>query len=404
LTSFTIVHILHISRDNVHRVDRKRKTLLLLEILQTIMSLNTSTFELPVVDFTAFVEAEVQPDGPTEAQIQTAKALDEACRSHGFVCLRNTGISKEAVQRTFDASKTLFQGTDKAKSKLKQLDFVSNTGYIGFGVESLNRRRGADMKEAFNVRMPKGEDCHELFTGTSSDFGDTATKFWKDTTTLSKRFAECCAIALGLEIDFFAKTLEEYNLSTCRMLHYPPCRVADSEQEGDPKSAIRVGEHTDFGIFTFLFINNIQDKSSTGLQVKPVEGGDLGSGSLVALGDDMFTTGWKDVVFDQTFLDTVDKDTSCSVMVNTGALMARWTNDEWRATAHRVVVKPEARDSHRYTIACFFDPDKKTICSVDPKFVADGETPKYPPISSLDYLQMKLREVQCIDDEEPSKE
>jgi isopenicillin N synthase-like dioxygenase len=376
---------------------------------------SNGTFELPVVDFTPFVEQEVQQqDGPTEAQLQAAKALDEACRSHGFVCLRNTGISKEVLQRAFDASKSLFQGTKEAKSKLKPLDPVSNTGYNGFGSEALNRRRGADLKEVFNIRMPKKKNEQEdhgnyakAFVGTSSEFQDAATEFWMDTTLLGKRFGECCAIALGLEIDYFTKTLQELDLTTCRMLHYPPCRPADvteSSEEHDPRSAIRVGEHTDFGIFTFLFIDNLQDKSSHGLQVKPVEGGDLGRGSIVARGDEMFTTGWKDVVFDQTFLETVEEDTSCSVLVNTGALMARWTNDVWRATAHRVVVKPEARNSHRYSIACFFDPDKNTICSADPKFLADGEKPKYPPISSMDYLLMKLREAQRTDDyEEPNK-
>ena len=63
-------------------------------------------------------------------------------------------------------------------------------------------------------------------------------------------------------------------------------------------------------------------------------------------------------------------------IVNTGVLMARWTNDEWRATAHRVIVSPELESSrHRYSIARsqenfpfdhFYKPDN---CLADPGIV-----------------------------------
>ena len=127
-------------------------------------------------------------------------------------------------------------------------------------------------------------------------------------------------------------------------------------------------------------------------KVKAIDGADLGLGSILERDTSVFTSGWNDVVFGDDFLQEIEGDESATLLVNTGALMARWTNDTWRATAHRVVVKPEARCFHRYSIASFFDPDKKTICSVNPKFVGEGESPKYPPISSMDYLFMKLKE------------
>ena len=106
--------------------------------------------------------------------------------------------------------------------------------------------------------------------------------------------------------------------------------------------------------------------------------------------------GWKNVVFDSEILRDMNQDETCPVLVNTGALMARWTNDTWRATAHRVVVQPEARDSYRYSMAMFVDPDQSTVVQVHPKFVRKGEQPKYPPINSLDYLLMKLKEAQGL--------
>ena len=363
---------------------------------------NDTTMELPIVDFSPFIGQALGGTPPTAAQQQVAAAIDQACRHHGFVCLRNTGIPKELVEETFRASQILFAMSDAEKALLKPLDPTTNTGYSGFQSEALNPRRKADLKEVFNIRHPNNNDDDDddetlqtNFVGTSPAFQQTALQFWDEVMNLSHCFSQCCAMALGLELDYFTKTMIRKDLCTLRMLHYPPCPpLAGNEPR---EAALRVGEHTDFGAYTFLFVHNLQEKSSHGLQVKSIEGGDLASGSTVERDDSVFTVGWKDVIFDPAVLqDMAENDASAALLVNTGALMARWTNDVWRATAHRVVVTPEARDSHRYSMAVFLDPDRTTVCEVDPKFVPDGETAKYPPISSLDYLLMKLREVQDV--------
>lgn len=354
-----------------------------------------NTFPLPVVDFLAF-----QAEGPptTPAHQDVAAALDRACRNEGFVCLRNSGLSKKLVEKMFQLSHHLFDTPAEEKAKFMQLDPALNTGYGGFNKEALNSLRRPDLKENFNVRNPS-QPGYAGFTGTSKEFQEVATEFWDEVTTLGRKFAMCCAIALGLELDYFSRTLTELDLSTLRLLHYPPISTlstsnSHAKEEDHFMEAIRVGEHTDFGLFTFLFVHDIASASSHGLQVKPIDGADLGRGSAVERDLDVYTTGWRDVILQHDFLEEIERDDSATLLVNTGALMARWTNDTWRATAHRVVVKPEARYSHRYSIATFFDPDKSTICEVNPKFVEEGEEPKYPPISSKDYLLMKLEEAQ----------
>ena len=59
-------------------------------------------------------------------------------------------------------------------------------------------------------------------------------------------------------------------------------------------------------------------------------------------------------------------------VVNTGALLARWTNDRWRATAHRVVAGPGPA-APRYAIAAFVDPDADAEIAVHPSFVEEGD-------------------------------
>jgi isopenicillin N synthase-like dioxygenase len=83
--------------------------------------------------------------------------------------------------------------------------------------------------------------------------------------------------------------------------------------------------------------------------------------------------------------------------VNTGALLARWTNDTWRATAHRVIVPSAAvAAAERFSIACFIDPDAQAPVTVDDRFVPPGEAPRYGPTTGLEFLLMKLREAQGL--------
>ena len=209
---------------------------------------------------------------------------------------------------------------------------------------------------------------------------------------LHNLYAKCSSMALGLEEEYFSKTLKDLDLCTLRLLHYPPCSEhhmtpTSTSRKGDEESnrcAIRVGEHTDFGIFTFLLVYNFEDESSLGLQIKQPGSGSGSSGE------------WKTISFDRETIDLIHKDETVALLVNTGALLARWTNDVWTATAHRVIVTPEAYSSHRYSIAMFLDPDKDTICSVHDSFVPEGEDPKYEDIKSIDYLLMKLREAQGV--------
>lgn len=68
---------------------------------------------------------------------------------------------------------------------------------------------------------------------------------------LAKRFATACAVALDFpETDFFSRHLNGFDLATLRMLHYPPCDWDDSmSQVGNVSQALRINEHTDFGLF-----------------------------------------------------------------------------------------------------------------------------------------------------------
>lgn len=129
-------------------------------------------------------------------------------------------------------------------------------------------------------------------------------------------------------------------------------------------------------MFTLLLLEDGAD----GLQMKPVHGGDVGGAAEGEVG------GWRDVV-----------TPACvpGALVNTGALFARWSNDEWRATAHRVVVPTERLAAgHRYSIACFVDPDSDALVQPHARFANAAGGIRYGPVTGKEFLLMKLREAQ----------
>ena len=77
-------------------------------------------------------------------------------------------------------------------------------------------------------------------------------------------------------------------------------------------------------------------------------------------------------------------------VINIGDLMARWTNDRWVSTVHRVV-NADGSASRRQSLAFFHQPNwpQEIVCI--PSCLAPGETPRYEPVLSGPYLMSKFK-------------
>jgi isopenicillin N synthase-like dioxygenase len=116
-----------------------------------------------------------------------------------------------------------------------------------------------------------------------------------------------------------------------------------------------MGEHTDYGIVTVLWADQV-----AGLQVLGRDGG------------------WHDVSPDDGAL-----------LINLGDLMARWTNERWMSTLHRV--KPPIVDGtirRRRSAAFFHDGNIDAVIETLPTCRGDGSP--YPPITVGDHIRAKL--------------
>jgi isopenicillin N synthase-like dioxygenase len=160
---------------------------------------------------------------------------------------------------------------------------------------------------------------------------------------LSERIMIGLALSLDLPEDYF----DDFNrdpLSTLRILHYPP-HPADAEagQAG-------AGAHTDYGALTLL----LQD-SNSGLQVR-----DAGNSWIHAA------------------------PISGTFVFNIGDAIARWTNDLYRSTVHRVV---NVSGKRRYSVPFFYSGYADHPLECIPGCLKPGETPKYPTATVAEHMQ-----------------
>jgi len=150
------------------------------------------------------------------------------------------------------------------------------------------------------------------------------------------------ALSLGLDENFFAAKYAK-PLQRTQIIYYPP------QPPQPPADQFGVAPHTDYGCITLLW----QDDNG-GLQVRSLA-----------------SRSWIDA-----------RPVAGSFVVNVGDLLARWTNDRFRSTVHRVV---NLSGRARHSIATFYDPDFSTL--VDPAELDDGAAPaRYAPVRAGEYI------------------
>ena len=149
------------------------------------------------------------------------------------------------------------------------------------------------------------------------------------------------AAGLGLPHDHFVKHFDK-PLTRAAVVYYPP----QPDDMGD--SQFGVSPHTDYGCLTLVY----QDAVG-GLQVA------TRAGEWVTA-----------VPIEGTFV------------VNIGDLMARWSNNHFKSTPHRVV---NSSGVTRCSVAMFIDPNADT--EVVPAY--EDEAPRFEPVEVGNYIQSR---------------
>lgn len=313
----------------------------------------------PIVDLSAF------ESGSADVRTRIGAHVDRICRHTGFITLAGHGVDEAVRSHMWDAVRRFFDLPGDVKRRFATTPGLPY-GYMGNEAEALAASRGdatpADIKETFNagplripdhVRDPEAlAFCYSdtPWPDTPSDFVDAWSAYYVAMESLAARIMRMFAVALGLPDDHFDPHLTS-PISALRALNYPP-------QERAPlPGQLRAGAHSDYGTLTILWPQD----DSRGLEILDPNGE------------------WREVL-----------PTPGTFVINIGDLMARWTNDRWRSTLHRVVNPDEAHDprSRRQSIAYFHQPDWSATIAALPGLDAGGTA--YPPVQSGPYLMDKF--------------
>jgi len=176
--------------------------------------------------------------------------------------------------------------------------------------------------------------------------------YFENAAAVARRVLDVCAVALCLKENFFAAKTD-HSTDVLRLVNY--LRPAGSEVPVPGQQ--RMGAHTDYGILTVLWADPVP-----GLQIVGPDGA------------------WHDVV-----------PAPGGLMVNLGDLLARWTNDRWRSTLHRVVPPTGSEGAARRRSAAFFhDGNYDTLVKCLPTCTSDDDPPRYQPVRAGEHLLAKL--------------
>ena len=291
-----------------------------------------------------------------------AAAINEAGERAGFLTIVGHGVPDDVISDAWNTARAFFDLPLAAKLEVAMPRPGYPYGYSPIAGETLAKSLGQggapDLKESFAIG-PVDRPTHTI-TDPDESFAWSENlwpaalpalrpaweAYFRALSDLAARLLRLMATGLGMPEHHFDPMISRHT-SAMRALNYPPRGEVAEGQFG-------ASAHTDYGTLTILLADPVQG----GLQVQDTAGE------------------WHDA-----------HPEPGSFVVNLGDAMARWTNDRWRSTMHRVVV-PTGR---RQSIAFFHNANWDATIECLPSCLEPGELPKYPPIEAGPHLMQKFQ-------------
>ncbi len=318
---------------------------------------------VPIIDLSPYF------NGNAAERKNVARMIDGACRSIGFLMISGHGVPESLIEDTQNISRAFFDLPLEVKNKIFSKAPGAYRGYRGLEASVLAYSRGdkdaaPDHRELFSIGPldidpTDADDTREqgarviipnVWVDSIPGFETTLRAYYRAMESLSLTLMRLFALALDLDEHWFDKKVDKH-ISAFQLSNYP-------EQIQEPKKGqLRASAHSDWGSLTIL---KAEDKPG-GLEV------------FTRTGE------WQPVpITPHTFI------------VNIGDLMARWTNDRWVSTLHRVVNPPRDKTgaSRRLSLVFFHQPNDDALVECIPTCVASAA--KYPAVTSGEYLRMRV--------------
>lgn len=304
-----------------------------------LMDYPDSTEEIPRLDMSPYLRG--QPGG----RERVAARLKEITETVGFFYLSGHGIPQSLIDRVFAESRRFHGLPADVKNRLPWTDHDSHkVGYLGVAEERSERTNVNIIDDAkpnlyarFTIiREPDARVERNVWPENLPGFKEVVLEYQAAIEALGKKFLPLWSTALKMPLDFFDPMFEVPHV-TLQLLHYPPQKAIGDRQYG-------IAPHTDNSMMTFLAQSNIP-----GLAVRMPSGH------------------WR-------LVEIIPG----TLLVNTGNVLVRWTNDQFLSTKHRVI---NTHTVDRYSIPVFFGPHLDAMVEVLPTCQGPSNPPRYEPIT-----------------------
>ena len=290
--------------------------------------------------------------GEPHAREAFSAALMHGLQRYGFIILTEHAVPAALIDKAYVLSAQFFAQPEENKRR-----YVGGTrGYAPFRTEHAKNQAAPDLKEFWQIGP---EACAEgagrggvppnIWPDDQAEFKPTFRALFDALQDTGRLILEALTAALSEPRDFFDSILRDRN-SVLRLLHYPP--VAADVEAGSARSAA----HEDINLLTLLLA-----PQGPGLELLDRDGRWLS-----------IETGRNNLI------------------VDSGDMMARMTNDVIPATTHRVV-NPSGQNVSRYSMPFFMHPDADVMLRCLPSCVGAGA--KYPDIRAGAFLEERLRAI-----------
>ena len=298
---------------------------------------------IPVIDMAPLATGDPAAIGAVGRQL-----LDAAERV-GFFYVRNHAVPTTLIAQVFELSHRLFALPASAKESFRIN--ALHRGFLAVGQARMYEQARVDLKESFIWGPELAPDDPDVAAGkplmgpnqwpaAMPELAPTLLAYSAAVMDCGRSLLRGFAVTLGLDPDFFREPFRK-PLARCSLIYYPPQPPeSGTEQFG-------VAPHTDYGGLTLLCQDDtgglqVRNRSGEWVTAPPVPG---------------------------TFV------------VNIGDLMARWSNDRFISTPHRVV---NTSGRERYSVGVFFDPHFDTV--IDPRDLQQDIAPRHAPVMCGDYI------------------
>ncbi len=264
----------------------------------------------------------------------------------GFLVIANHGVPQPIIDTAFAAAADFFALAEDAKLALKI--GAENIGYLPYGgqtvrTSTVSKVTRPNNSESFYIVTPDALPDRNRWPEVAG-FRAAHLAYFTAMRAVAHRLLPAFALALDLAPDYFEADFIDPN-GIVRLIQYAP----QPEEEAD---LFGFAPHTDGSFLTLL-----PQSKFPGLEVRTREGEWLRPPSLPG-----------------------------TLVVNTGEMLAHYSNDRFKPTPHRVLNRSP---NIRHAMPFFYGPNRHRVISCAPTCVSADNPARYAPSTSAERNAVK---------------